>query len=163
MNHASPYRILFVCMGNICRSPAGEKVMQHLAERAGVGHMVECDSAGTIDIHTGNPPDARMRETAEKRGIPIGGAARHIQAEDLDRFDLIVTMDADNRAYVDRLMASVGGSAELRNFCELCSDPKGHHEVPDPYYGGPEGFELVLDLLEDGCAELLEEVRARRS
>ncbi|MGI9242060.1 MAG: low molecular weight protein-tyrosine-phosphatase, partial [Verrucomicrobiales bacterium] len=133
------------------------------AERSGVGHLVECDSAGTIDMHTGNPPDKRMRKTAEGRGIPIAGAARQIHADDLHGFDLIVTMDAENRAYVDRLMAKAGGSAELRNFCELCGDPQGHDEVPDPYYGGQEGFDLVLDLLEDGCGALLAEIRGRQS
>ncbi len=163
MNPASPYRVLFVCMGNICRSPAGECVMRHLAAKSGAGHLVECDSAGTIDLHTGNPPDTRMRRTAEKRGIPITGAARQIQAEDLGRFDLILTMDADNRAYVDQLVTSSGGRAELKNFCDLCRTHEGYQDVPDPYYGGQDGFELVLDLLEDGCAELLEEIRGRSS
>lgn len=149
-------------MGNICRSPAGECVLRHLAEKAGAGHRVDCDSAGTIDLHTGNPPDARMRDTARRRGIVIAGAARQIRAEDLDAFDLILTMDADNRAYVDALQARAGTSrAELRNFCELCRE----HDldaVPDPYYGGQDGFDQVMDLLEDGCAALLEEVARRR-
>ena len=146
-------------MGNICRSPAGECVMRHLAEQAGASHLVECDSAGTIDLHTGNPPDERMRQTAQGRGIAIDGAARQIEIADLERFDLILTMDGDNRAYVDRLAARSGsGRAELRNFCELCRE-HDFDEVPDPYYGGQAGFDRVMDLLEDGCAALLEEIR----
>lgn len=155
MSQSKPYRILFVCMGNICRSPAGECVMRHLANAAGAENLVECDSAGTISMHTGNRPDSRMRESAEKRGIVINGAARQIKAADLDAFDLILTMDDENRAYVDQLKAKHGGSAELQQFCELCTAHDEFKEVPDPYYGGDEGFELVLDLLEDGCSNLL--------
>jgi protein-tyrosine phosphatase len=158
MSQNPPYRVLFVCMGNICRSPAGECVLRHLAEQADAVHLIEIDSAGTIDMHTGNPPDTRMRKTAKSRGITIDGAARQIAAADLDAFDLILTMDDENREYVDRLMAKVGGRAELRNFCELCREAD-LDEVPDPYYGGQGGFELVLDLLEDGCAALLDEIR----
>lgn len=137
--------------------------MRHLVEESEVGHLIECDSAGTIDMHAGNPPDARMLQAAQARGIGLGGAARQILPEDLDAFDLILTMDAENRAYVDRLMDSFGGRAELRNFCELCRSHSRYREVPDPYYGGREGFDLVLDLLEDGCGALLEEVLQSRS
>jgi protein-tyrosine phosphatase len=145
-------------MGNICRSPAGECVMRYLAEEAGAGHLFEIDSAGTIDMHTGNQPDARMRQTAMGRGIVIDGAARQIKAEDLDAFDLILTMDAENRAYVDVLVERHGGSAEVRQFCELCRE-SDLEEVPDPYYGGQDGFDQVMDLLGDGCAALLEEIK----
>ena len=122
------------------------------------GDAVECDSAGTIDMHTGNPPDKRMTAAAKKRGIVIDGAARQIKPADLDDFDLILTMDDENRAYVDRLKEKHGGRAEVRQFCEFCTEHGDYDEVPDPYYGGDEGFELVLDLLEDGCANLLREV-----
>lgn len=134
--------------------------MRHLAEQAGAAPLVECDSAGTIDMHTGKSPDSRMRAAASERGISVLGAARQIRADDLDAFDLIVTMDRENRAYVDRLKERHGGRAELRNFCELCtgSSHEQFDEVPDPYYGGQDGFELVLDLLEDGCANLLAEL-----
>ncbi len=160
MSQAEPYRVLFVCMGNICRSPAGECVMRHVADKAGASELFELDSAGTIDMHTGNPPDKRMRATAKARGIVIDGAARQIKPEDLDAFDLILTMDSENRAYVDRLKEKHGGRAEVRQFCELCRE-HDLADVPDPYYGGQDGFELVIDLLEDGCAALLEEARAR--
>ena len=122
---------------------------------------MECDSAGTIDLHTGKQPDKRMRAAARDRDIVIAGAARQIKAADLDAFDLILTMDDENRAYVDFLKEQYGGTAELRNFCELC-EQEAHaefDEVPDPYYGGQDGFELVLDLLEDGCANLLNQLR----
>ncbi|MFT4546108.1 MAG: protein-tyrosine phosphatase [Verrucomicrobiales bacterium] len=158
MSKTKPFRVLFVCMGNICRSPAGECVMRHLTEKAGSGELIDCDSAGTIDMHTGNQPDSRMRKAARGRGIEVAGAARQIKAADLDAFDLILAMDADNRAYIDRLKQQHGGSAELRQFCELCRE-HGLVDVPDPYYGGDDGFELVLDLLEDGCAALLDEIR----
>ncbi len=135
--------------------------MRHLAELAGAGELVACDSAGTIDLHTGKQPDKRMRAAAQARSMVIAGAARQIRAADLDAFDLILTMDDENRAYVDYLKGQHGGGAQLRNFCELCE--KEQHgqfdEVPDPYYGGQDGFELVLDLLEDGCANLLNQLR----
>ena len=120
------------------------------------------DSAGTIDMHTGNPPDKRIRQTAAARNIPIDGAARQIKAADLNEFDLILTMDFENRAYVDRLKTKFGGTAEIRNFCDLCTK-HDLNEVPDPYYGGQEGFELVLDLLEDGCSNLLTEVQGKQN
>ena len=132
--------------------------MRHLAREAGAGHLLEIDSAGTIDMHTGNQADARMRQTAEGRGIVIDGAARQIRAQDLEAFDLILTMDMENRAYVDSLVARHGGSAEVRQFCELCRE-SDLEEVPDPYYGGQDGFDQVMDLLEDGCAALLEEIK----
>jgi len=145
-------------MGNICRSPSGECVMQHLVEKAGESGVIDCDSAGTVDMHTGNPPDSRMSAAGRARGIEIRGAARQIVAADLDAFDLILAMDDENRAYIDALKERHGGSAEVRNFCELCRK-HDYQEVPDPYYGGDDGFELVLDLLEDGCATLLAEIR----
>ena len=133
-------------MGNICRSPAGEAVLRHLAPGT-----FEIDSAGTIGMHAGNPPDERMHRAAAARGIPTGGAARQVTSEDLHTFDLVLAMDPDNRAYLDDLPP---GTATVRNFVEYCTD-HDDDEVPDPYYGGDEGFEHVLDLLEDGCAEII--------
>ncbi len=137
-------------MGNICRSPAGEAVLRHLAP-----HTFEIDSAGTIGYHTGNPPDERMHRAAATRGIATGGAARQITSEDLRTFDLILTMDPDNRAYVDALASkTTDATAKIHDFVEYCTE-HDVPEVPDPYYGGAEGFEHVLDLLEDGCAEII--------
>lgn len=150
----SPYRILFVCMGNICRSPAGECVMRSMGEEEGLAEDIECDSAGTINYHAGNAPDARMRKAAKARGIRIDGAARQVRMSDFSDFDLILTMDEENFANVERMRGGEGGKAVVRRFCELLTE-HDDAEVPDPYYGGDAGFEYVLDLLEDGCAELI--------
>jgi protein-tyrosine phosphatase len=147
-------------MGNICRSPAGEAVMRHLVEAEGLAGRVECDSAGTIAFHTGNPPDHRMHSAAAGRGITTNGQARQICDDDYHSFDLILTMDDENLVNV-RNMAPAGESpAQIRPFCDFVTDSTAT-EVPDPYYGGSKGFETVLDLLEDGCASLLEHVRSQ--
>jgi protein-tyrosine phosphatase len=156
----TPFRILFVCMGNICRSPAGECVLRHLADASGQSAGLGIDSAGTIDFHTGKPPDSRMRDAGAGRGIVIQGSARQVRRGDLEKFDLILAADRDNRADLIRLAGGEGapGTEKIRLFCEFCTrhDDK---EVPDPYYGGDAGFEHVLDLLEDGCANLLDRLK----
>ncbi len=151
MSQVENYRILFVCMGNICRSPAGENVMRSMIEAEGISDRFELDSAGTISMHSGNSPDRRMIEAGRARGVPMTGRARHVKSDDLEKFDLILAMDDDNLSYLQDLTKGRGSKAELRLFCEFCTQ----HEascVPDPYYGGAAGFEKVLDLLEDGCA-----------
>lgn len=152
---SSNYRILFVCMGNICRSPAGECVLRHIAAD---DTRIECDSAGTIGYHAGDAPDRRMTAAAAKRGIKLTGRARQIQATDLDSFDLILTMDEENYLNVRSLATCEQQSRKIRRFCEFCQD-HDETEVPDPYYGGGAGFERVLDLLEDGCQHILEFAR----
>ena len=158
MRNSEPLRVLFVCMGNICRSPAGENVLRHLAEKHGADDLFEIDSAGTIGFHTGNPPDSRMREAAARRGIAMTGRARQVRASDLDEFDLILTMDEENFADVTGLATRNGEADDRRarivRFCDFC-ERHDDTEVPDPYYGGDEGFERVLDLLEDGCLALI--------
>jgi len=145
-------------MGNICRSPAGEAVMRHLVEGEGLAERIECDSVGTIAFHTGNPPDHRMHTAAANRGINTGGQARQICDDDYHSFDMILTMDDENLVNV-RNMAPAGEClTKVRPFCDFVTESTAT-EVPDPYYGGPKGFETVLDLLEDGCASLLEHVR----
>lgn len=157
---ASPEkRVLFVCLGNICRSPAAEGVMRSFVEREGLSDSIEVSSAGTIGMHAGCLPDARMREAAAKRGYELKSRAKQLRAEDFERFDLIVTMDDDNRRNALRLVKNDSQRAKLRRFCEFCTSHP-YSEVPDPYYGGPEGFELVLDLLEDGCRGVLAQLRA---
>ena len=151
-------RLLFVCMGNICRSPAGEGVMRALAEKARLAGALEIASAGTIGMHAGAPPDARMRAAAARRGYALVSRARQITAADLDAFDLILTMDEENRRNVLALAKTDAQRARVRRFVDFCSK-HADAEVPDPYYGGEEGFEHVLDLLEDGCEGLLETVR----
>lgn len=153
-------RILFVCLGNICRSPAGEGVMRKLVAEAGLAERVAVASAGTLGLHAGRLPDARMRAAAARRGYELTSRARQFMAEDFARFDLILTMDEDNRSNVLALATTEAQRARVRRFTEFC---RKHTvtAVPDPYYGGPEGFEQVLDLLEDGCNEILDTVRAK--
>ena len=132
--------------------------MRHLLRAEGLDNHVECDSAGTISMHTGQPPDPRMRAATEGRGIQVSGRARQIQRGDLEKFDLILTMDDENLVNVRQLDSSRKYQANIRPFCEFVTLSTAR-EVPDPYYGGPRGFEQVLDLLEDGCANLLEQMR----
>ena len=149
-----PYRVLFVCLGNICRSPAAEIIFRKLVEDAGRTGDFEIDSAGTIGHHQGSPPDARMSEALVQRGFTICGNARRIEAHDLKNFDLIVTMDESNLTDVQRLDASGKLHSKIHplvSFCRHHDDPR----VPDPYYGGKRGFEHVIDLLEDGCGGIL--------
>ncbi|WP_221031536.1 low molecular weight protein-tyrosine-phosphatase [Actomonas aquatica] len=151
---ASPLRILFVCMGNICRSPAGEGVLIRVVAEAGLADRISIDSAGTIGMHAGERADARMRRAAAQRGYDLTSRARQFTADDFADFDLILTMDEDNRRNVLALAATAADRAKVRAFCSFCSE-HDETEVPDPYYGGPQGFEHVLDLLEDGCAGVL--------
>jgi protein-tyrosine phosphatase len=162
-----PIRVLFVCLGNICRSPAAEGVFLHLLSRAGMEGHFRVDSAGTGGWHVGHPPDPRMRAAAARRGIQLPSRARQLEAADLQRFDHILTMDHDNLAAVQSLAKRSARSSSglpvatitpLVRHCRTFSSK----EVPDPYYGGEEGFEHVLDLLEDACAGLLEALRPER-
>lgn len=156
-----PTRVLFVCLGNICRSPAAEGVFLHLLAEAGLSDVFAVDSAGTGSWHVGRPADPRMLEAARRRGIHLPSRARQIEAADLQRFDHILTMDADNLAALHQLQRRAPGTASIRPLVVHCRRLRAP-EVPDPYYGGPEGFERVLDLLEDACAGLLETLRRER-
>lgn len=151
---AAPYRLLFVCLGNICRSPAAEGVMRSLIEAKGFADRVQVRSAGTAGWHAGKLPDQRMRTAAQNRGYELCSRARQVTEDDLRDYDLVLVMDRQNlrdmRSY-DR--AALYGT-KVRLFCEFCTDHQ-ESEVPDPYYGGVQGFELVLDLLEDGCRGVL--------
>jgi protein-tyrosine phosphatase len=151
---APPTRVLFVCLGNICRSPAAEGVFLHLLEREGVEQHFEVDSAGTGGWHVGSPADRRMRAAAARRGIELPSRARQIEAGDLHHFDHVLTMDADNLAAVGRLARQTEGRARITALTSHCRR-RPAADVPDPYYGGADGFEHVLDLLEDACAGLL--------
>ena len=155
-------RILFVCMGNICRSPTAEAVMRALLHAEGLERTVAIDSAGTGGWHAGDPPDARAVAAARSRDVVVEGAARQVTAEDFDAFDLVLAMDRDNerellaRAPDDEARAKV---RLLREF-DPAAVAAGDLDVPDPYYGGRNGFEQVLDLIEAACRGLLDEVRA---
>jgi len=156
------FRVLFVCWGNICRSPAGENVFRHLMAESTLSHRIECDSAGTIDAHAGKSPDTRMRDTPERRGITVRGAARQITREDFGDFDLILTMDDFNRQEVLSVAPDASARAKVKPFTDFCENHEAS-EVPDPYYGGSSGFELVADLIEDGCQRVLAHIEAQLS
>ena len=157
-NTAAPTRLLFVCLGNICRSPAAEGVFLHLLEQEGLSDRFLVDSAGTGSWHVGKPADSRMRAAAERRGIHLPSRARQISLGDLQDFDLILTMDDDNLAAVRSLARETRTSARIEPITAYCRQP-GASQVPDPYYGGSRGFEEVLDLLEDACGGLLATLR----
>ncbi|MBD2422445.1 low molecular weight protein-tyrosine-phosphatase [Cyanobium sp. FACHB-13342] len=150
-------RVLFVCLGNICRSPAAEGVFLHLLAQAGATDRFVVDSAGTGGWHVGKAADRRMREAASRRGITLTSRARQIDLGDFERFDHILTMDASNLAHVQALAQEAGGAsgARIEPLVRYCSRFAAS-EVPDPYYGGEAGFEHVLDLLEDACTGLLQ-------
>ena len=152
------YKLLFVCMGNICRSPAAEGVMKHIIERDGLSGVIHIDSAGTGGWHAGNRADARMRKAADRRDYTLTSIARQITRGDFDDFDLILIMDEQNRADIRPFVQKNARAQQLRLFCEFCTKHEAA-EVPDPYYGGEQGFEDVLDLLEDGCEGVLRHIR----
>jgi protein-tyrosine phosphatase len=155
--------LLFVCLGNICRSPTAEGVMRALVAEAGLEGRVKVDSAGTGSWHVGHPPDERAVAAAARRGIELAGRARRVEPADFGRFDLVLAMDRDNLADLERLAGaegSKGGLELLRRFDEAAV-AAGQLEVPDPYYGGEEGFDLVLDVVTAGCRGLLLHVAER--
>ena len=153
------FSILFVCLGNICRSPAAEGIMKHQLELNGLTDKVFVDSAGIGSWHVGDLPDARMRVHGNRRGYDFCSRARQIKRADFDRFDLIIVMDDDNYDDVCSLAKNEDDRAKVHLMTEYLNRFKGRHSVPDPYYGGDAGFELVLDLLEDGCERLIELIK----
>lgn len=152
--------VLFVCLGNICRSPTAEGVFRKLVADAGLDGHFRIDSAGTAGYHEGHPPDGRAMAAAAARGFELGSIrARRVAAEDFAAFDLILAMDEENLADLQRA-APEDARAELRLLLEYATG-RGVTAVPDPYYGGRNGFEEVLDLVTEACAGLLEELRRR--
>ena len=154
------YSVLFVCLGNICRSPTAHGVFRHLISGHGLSGAVTVDSAGTSNYHPNSPPDARSQAHAAKRGYDLSDLrARQIQAADFEKFDLVLVMDWDNLAHVKQ-NCPPEHQHKLRRFTEFClqfySDV-----VPDPYFGGDAGFEEVLDLVEDASTGLLQHVKSQ--
>jgi protein-tyrosine phosphatase len=149
--------VLFVCMGNICRSPTAEGVFARRVEEAGLLDKIGIDSAGTHAYHVGEPPDPRAQKSARARGIEISHLrARRAVAGDFERFDYVLAMDYDNLQILQSLCAP-----QYTSKLQLFLDYGSHHdikEVPDPYYGGPLGFERVLDLIEDAAGGLLQSI-----
>jgi protein-tyrosine phosphatase len=155
-------RILFVCMGNICRSPTAEGVMRRLLEDEGLTDRFELDSAGTGDWHAGQPPDARASEAAARRGVTLDGAARQVRRGDFERFDLLIAMDRRNVRDLLALAPDEDAAEKVRLLREFDPASAGAPDVdvPDPYYGGDHGFETVLDMVEASCRGLLAELRS---
>lgn len=154
--------VLFVCMGNICRSPTAQGVFHKLVEHHGLEHHVVVDSAGTHAYHVGHAPDQRAQRTAIQRAVDISGLrARRVEAEDFERFDYILAMDLENYERLQGICPA-GHEHKLRLFLEFAPHVE-EREVPDPYYGGPGGFERVLDMIEAAAEGLLEEIRRERS
>ncbi|MGM0537085.1 MAG: low molecular weight protein-tyrosine-phosphatase [Pseudomonadota bacterium] len=152
-------RVLLVCLGNICRSPTAEGVLRRLLETRGVSHRVEVDSCGIGPWHVGKAPDPRAREAAARRGVDLSSLrARQLADEDFDRFDLLLAMDHDNLAAIEARRPPHSG-VPARLFLAYAGDPD--RAVPDPYYGGEQGFDEVLDLVEEASRGLLEEIEAR--
>lgn len=155
----APVRVLFVCLGNICRSPSAEGVFRKVVQQAGLDDRVTIDSCGTGGWHVGKAPDSRAIAAARQRGIDIADLrARQFSGEDLDSFDYVLVMDRQNLADVRDVWRQNGGTEPVL-FLEFGSS--GHVEVPDPYYGGDHGFEHVLDLINDASEGLLQHIRER--
>jgi protein-tyrosine phosphatase len=155
-------RLLFVCLGNICRSPTAEGAMRALVQRAGLGGEIEVDSAGTGAWHVGSAPDARASAAARARGLVLGGVARTVTPRDFDDFDLLLAMDHSNFEDLLALARDDDARAKVRLLREFdeASSSSGTLEVPDPYYGATGGFEEVLDIVQAACVGLLEDIRA---
>ncbi len=155
------FKILFVCLGNICRSPGAEAVFAKMIKDEGLEQYVEVDSAGISAYHEGGPSDARMQKHSLKRGYHLTSISRQVDGEiDFDRFDMIIGMDDENINDLKRLAPTQKHLDKIFKMTDFCNDCN-YNEVPDPYYGGEAGFELVLDLLEDASAGLLEEVKTK--
>ena len=148
------HRVLLVCMGNICRSPAAEVIVRTLARQAGLSRLLEVDSAGTHAYHEGESPDPRVRKAAAKRRYDLSGLrARRLEEEDFRRFDRVLAMDKQNLAFMRRCCPPEH-QHKLGLFLDFATE-SSHDEIPDPYYGGEEGFEVVLDLCEQAAEGLL--------
>ena len=158
MTESRKYSILFVCLGNICRSPAAQAVMQRLVDERGLTDRFYIDSAGIGAWHIGDLPDKRMRVHARPRGYELTHRARQVQSGDFEDFDLIVGMDAANVDDLRYLAATIEQQDKVVMMGDYIRQFPNYDYVPDPYYEGSEGFELVLDLLEDSCENLLNQI-----
>lgn len=152
-------KILFVCMGNICRSPSAEAVFQSQVKKEGLEDLYEIDSAGTIAYHAGEPADRRMQKHAGQRGYKLTSISRKVNpSRDFDHFDLIIGMDKENIYNLQQMARNERDMEKIKLITDFRKEWQ-YDEIPDPYYGGEEGFELVLDLLEDSCKGLLEHTK----
>jgi len=151
-------KILFVCLGNICRSPAAEGIMKHKIEEHNLAHLFHIDSAGTHGYHQGELPDSRMRTHAAKRGYNLNSYSRPVKEEDFFEFDYIIGMDDDNIHNLRTKAPDEASRQKIHLMTEFCKQIDADH-VPDPYYGGSQGFEHVLDILEDACQNLVLKIK----
>ncbi|MBR5863521.1 MAG: low molecular weight phosphotyrosine protein phosphatase [Alistipes sp.] len=159
MENVDKTRILFVCLGNICRSPAANGVMEQMVGEQGLQDKFLIDSAGTYGGHAGELPDPRMRVAASRRGYNLTHRSRKFREQDFHDFDMIIVMDGSNYENVARLAPERKYLDKVYRFVEFSKNHPNWSYVPDPYYEGHEGFELVLDILEDGCAELINRLK----
>ena len=151
-------KVLFVCMGNICRSPTAEGVFRHKVKAAGLEDKIHIDSAGTIAYHVGHPPDPRAQSAALRRGIDLSAQrARRVTSHDFEVFDFVIAMDSDNHYELEAICPS-GREDRLHMFLKFAQNSR-ETDVPDPYYGGGNGFEVVLDLIEDASDGLLKHLQ----
>ncbi|WP_459868591.1 low molecular weight protein-tyrosine-phosphatase [Endothiovibrio diazotrophicus] len=161
MNDTPTVNVLFVCLGNICRSPTAEGVFTKLVRDEGLAERIDIDSAGTAGWHVGKAPDTRAQQAARNRGVELSHLrGRQVSVADFDHFDYILAMDSDNYANLVAI-APRGQRYKVRKFLEFASQ-RSEEDVPDPYYGGASGFDHVLDLVEDAARGLLEEIRTTR-
>jgi protein-tyrosine phosphatase len=151
--------VLFVCLGNICRSPLAEGVFHHLVNQAGLSDRFEIDSAGTGAWHVGERPDARAEMVANQHGVQLDSRAREVTEEDLRRFDYVIAMDRENLRSLERMAGAGGSEAEIRLLRDFDSEADGD-DVPDPYYGGGSGFETVYEMVHRCCQALLYRLNA---
>ena len=157
LNINNKYKVLFVCLGNICRSPAAHGIFEHFVRERGMEDRIEVDSAGTYSGHRGELPDRRMRNAAMYRGYALTHRSRPVSSLDFLDFDMIIAMDDQNYEDLMHLAPSVEATHKIRRMAEFFTKHKISY-VPDPYYMGAEGFQLVLDLLEEGCSNLYDEI-----
>lgn len=154
------YKILFVCLGNICRSPAGEGIMKKIISDHHMSDRIEVDSAGTSGYHNGDLPDRRMRSHGSRRGYDFDSLSRKFTEDDFDNFDLIIAMDDSNYSNIMRLSPDLESQEKVRRMVDF-SHKYTYDHIPDPYYSGADGFELVLDLLEDACDGLFNDLKEK--
>lgn len=147
-------RILFVCLGNICRSPAAEGIFNHVINRAGLEKTVSCDSAGTAGYHEGEGAYPKMKKVAGGRGYQLTSISRPVRLKDFENFDLIIGMDDHNVGDLRRMAPAGTDPSKIRQMTDFCTSTS-YRLVPDPYYGDTKDYELVIDILEDACAGLM--------
>ncbi len=155
-----PYKILFVCLGNICRSPTAEGVFQHIVKEQELDPYFYIDSAGTSAWHVGEPANSKSRQIANKYGVELNSRARKFDASDFDEFDLIIAMDEENYRNLHKMARNDRDQEKIRKMREFDPDP-GNGNVPDPYYGGIDGFEHVFNIIQRSSEGLLEPLKSK--